>query len=114
MQQLILVMHMLAAIAIIVLVLLQHGRGADAGAAFGSGASNTMFGSIGTLPFLMKVTAVCVALFFTTSITLSYMGTRSVKQASILDIPSTPTTAPVEKGISFTPTQNMGQSKKDD
>lgn len=91
MQQLILILHVLVAIAIIALVLMQHGRGADVGAAFGSGASNTMFGSAGSLPFLMKVTAICAFIFFTTSISLSYMAARGEHKAQILNMPVAPT-----------------------
>src|SRR3989338_5807296 len=58
MSQLLLILHILLAISIVALVLLQHGRGADMGASFGSGASNTILGSSGTVPFLMKVTAI--------------------------------------------------------
>ena len=88
MQQLILILHVLVAMAIIALVLMQHGRGADVGAAFGSGASNTMFGSAGSLPFLMKVTAICAAIFFVTSLSLSYLATRQVKQSQVFNIPT--------------------------
>lgn len=73
MQSIILIIHVLIAVCLIGLVLLQHGKGADAGAAFGSGASNTMFGSVGTTPFLMKVTIILAAGFFATSIGLSYL-----------------------------------------
>jgi preprotein translocase subunit SecG len=73
MSQLILIIHILAALSVIVLVLLQHGKGADAGAAFGSGASNTMFGSVGSMPFLMKITTLLALVFFITSISLSYL-----------------------------------------
>lgn len=81
MQQLILVIHVLAAVCLIVLVLLQHGKGADAGAAFGSGASQTMFGSAGSLPFLVKVTAILATIFFISSLTLGYMTAREAKNA---------------------------------
>ena len=116
MQQLILVLHVLAAIAIIALVLMQHGRGADVGASFGSGASNTMFGSSGALPFLMKVTAVCAAIFFATSLSLSYLATRDAKQAQVLNIPvvAPKNAKPVSQdasGISFAPTSDMRQDK---
>jgi preprotein translocase subunit SecG len=74
MQQLILILHVIVAIGIIALVLLQHGKGADVGATFGSGASNTVFGSQGSLPFLMKLTVLLGAIFFMTSITLSYFS----------------------------------------
>lgn len=93
MQQLILILHILVAIAIIALVLLQHGRGADVGASFGSGASNTMFGSAGALPFLMKVTVVCAAIFFATSISLSYLAAHDQKKADNLNMPAIPAAA---------------------
>lgn len=68
------IIHVFSAICLVVLVLLQHGRGADVGTGFGSGASNTMFGSIGATPFLMKMTIFLAAAFFTTSIGLSYIA----------------------------------------
>lgn len=73
MYQLILMVHVLTAIVLIALVLIQHGKGADIGAAFGSGASNTVFGSQGTGGFLFKMTGGLAMLFFVTSLTLSYM-----------------------------------------
>lgn len=90
MQSLILVLHVLVAIAIIALVLMQHGRGADVGASFGSGASNTMFGSAGSLPFLMKLTAVLAGIFFLTSISLSYLAAHNQKKSDVLDMPVLP------------------------
>ena len=97
MQQLILIVHVLVAVAIIALVLMQHGKGADVGAAFGSGSSNTMFGSQGSMPFLMKITAVLAAIFFVTSMSLSYLASRSEKQRSAL---SAPVTTPASSGSS--------------
>lgn len=94
MQSLILVLHVLVAIAIVALVLLQHGRGADVGASFGSGASNTMFGSSGSLPFLMKLTAVLAAIFFATSISLSYLAAHDQKKSDVLDMPVLPVVKP--------------------
>lgn len=82
MQQLITILHVLVAIALIALVLMQHGKGADVGAAFGSGSSQTMFGSIGTMSFLMKVTTLLGAIFFATSLGLSYLATHA-KQPQI-------------------------------
>jgi preprotein translocase subunit SecG len=95
MQSLILILHVLVAIAIISLVLMQHGRGADVGASFGSGASNTMFGSAGSLPFLMKLTAVLAGVFFVTSISLSYLAAHNQKKSDILDMPVLPQTTSV-------------------
>jgi len=79
MHSLILVLHVVVAIAIIALVLLQHGKGADAGAAFGSGASGTMFGSQGATPFLIRLTTVLAAVFFATSLSLSYISAHQQK-----------------------------------
>ncbi len=73
MQQLVLIIHVLIAVGLISLVLVQHGKGADVGASFGSGAANTMFGSVGPASFLMKLTAILAAGFFVTSISLTYM-----------------------------------------
>jgi preprotein translocase subunit SecG len=76
--------HVLISAALIVLVMVQHGRGADAGAAFGAGGSDTMFGSQGSGSFLTKVTATLVALFFCTSLSLSYLMTHQVQSKQIL------------------------------
>lgn len=76
MQSLILVLHILFSLSLIGLVLMQHGKGADAGASFGSGASNTMFGSQGSTPFLVKLTGLVAAFFITTSLILGYMAYR--------------------------------------
>jgi preprotein translocase subunit SecG len=96
MQELLLVIHVLVAIAIVSLVLVQHGKGADVGAAFGSGASNTMFGSQGSTSFLMKITCVLAAIFFITSLSLGYIASHT-KQTShdLLGLPSTTATVPV-------------------
>lgn len=87
MQQLVLVIHVLACLGIIGLVLLQQGKGADMGAAFGSGASNTVFGSEGSSSFLLKFTAAVVFLFFATSLTLTYFSGQDAKRAQTQDMP---------------------------
>jgi preprotein translocase subunit SecG len=74
METLVLVIHVLAAITIIGLVLLQHGKGADAGAAFGSGASGSVFGASGSANFLSRATAIAAAVFFLTSLGLTYLS----------------------------------------
>ena len=74
MHTLVLVLHVLAALGIIVLVLLQHGKGADMGAAFGSGSAGSLFGSAGASNFLSKTTAVLAASFFVTSLGLTYLS----------------------------------------
>ena len=75
MQTLVLVLHILAALGIVVLVLLQHGKGADMGAAFGSGSSGSVFGSAGSANFLSRTTAILAAVFFLSSVGLTYYGT---------------------------------------
>jgi preprotein translocase subunit SecG len=90
MYQLILIIHVLAAVAIIALVLVQQGKGANIGAAFGSGASQTVFGSRGSGSFLLRVTITFVAIFFTTSIALNYLVSHAFKQQQVITLP-TPT-----------------------
>jgi preprotein translocase subunit SecG len=77
MQTLVLVFHILAAVGIVVLVLLQHGKGADMGAAFGSGSAGSLFGSAGASNFLSRTTAVLAAVFFATSLGLTYFSAPS-------------------------------------
>ncbi len=81
----ILVLHVLIATALIAMVLLQQGKGADAGAAFGSGASGTVFGSQGSASFLTRTTAVLATLFFVTSLTLFTLASNLSKPASVVD-----------------------------
>jgi len=80
------VLHVLIASAIVGLVLLQRGKGADAGAGFGSGASGTVFGARGSASFLSRMTAALAALFFATNLALAYMGGRKVEApTSVID-----------------------------
>lgn len=88
MQPLMLIFHMLIACILIVLILLQHGKGADMGASFGSGASQTLFGSTGALPFMVKVTGILAALFFASSLLLGYLTAQQAKQAAESNLPS--------------------------
>ena len=75
----VLMVHVLAAIGVIGLVLVQHGKGADMGAAFGSGASGSLFGSSGSANFLSRTTAVLAVVFFLTSLSLAYMASSKPK-----------------------------------
>lgn len=84
MYQFILFIHVLTAAFIILLVLIQQGKGATMGAAFGSGASSTVFGSRGSGSFLFRITMSCIAIFFITSITLNYLATQAYKDAGSL------------------------------
>jgi preprotein translocase subunit SecG len=81
---LVLTVHILVAISIIGLVLMQHGKGADMGAAFGSGASGSLFGATGSANFLSRTTGVLAAVFFVTSLTLAYIGSNKPKTTGSL------------------------------
>ncbi len=91
-QNLITFLHGLLCFAIVALVLLQRGKGADAGAGFGAGASGTVFGARGSATFFSKLTAVLATLFFLTSMSLAWFSTRPHVEApkSIVDTVSEP------------------------
>lgn len=82
MYQFILIIHVMAAVCLIALVLVQQGKGAAMGAAFGSGASQTVFGSRGSGSFLLRVTITFILIFFATSVSLNYIAGRIVKQSA--------------------------------
>jgi len=83
----VLVVHVLTALAIIGLVLLQHGKGADMGAAFGGGASGSVFGATGSANFLSRTTAVFAVIFFSTSLGLAYLAThRPTAGGGVMDV----------------------------
>ena len=80
------VVHVLVAMAIVGLVLLQHGKGADMGSGFGGGASGSLFGATGSANFLSRTTAVLAALFFASSLGLAYLATTKPREAgSVVD-----------------------------
>ncbi len=87
METIVVVVHIIAAIAIIGLVLLQQGKGADAGAAFGSGASQTVFGSAGSGNFLTRSTAIAATVFFITSLTLAIYAKQNTSAGIIEGLP---------------------------
>lgn len=83
-----LVIQIVAAITIICLVLLQHGKGADMGAAFGSGSAGSIFGSSGSANFLSRMTAIAATLFFISTLGMTFVGYRSLDgsgSSSVLD-----------------------------
>lgn len=86
-QTVVIVVHLLVAIGVVVLVLLQQGKGADAGASFGSGASATVFGSQGSSTFLSRFTAILAGVFFVTSLGLAFFATRQADQMSQVGLP---------------------------
>src|SRR5690606_20509654 len=99
MQTFVLVVHIILAILMIVLILVQHGKGADAGASFGGGGAATIFGASGSGNFLTRLTAVFTALFFVTSITLAIFAKKQTTDAyslsSVQSVPAAPA-QPVE------------------
>ena len=82
---LILLLHVLAALGVCGLVLLQHGKGADMGAAFGGGASGSLFGATGSANFLSRSTAVLATVFFLTSMGLTWYAARKPEASSVMD-----------------------------
>ncbi len=106
-----LVAQVVIAVSLIGFILIQHGKGADAGAAFGSGASSTVFGSQGSGNFLTKATAVLAFLFLSNSLVLGYMATqRVVEPTSLMD------SAPVvveEVIVTDVPTMDMDATESD-
>ena len=84
METLVLVLHVLAALAIIGLVLLQHGKGADMGAAFGGGASGSLFGSTGSANFLSRTTALLATIFFVTSLALTWFSAHRTEAKGVM------------------------------
>jgi len=105
-QTLAVVFHVLIAAGIVGLVLLQRGRGADAGAGFGAGASGTVFGARGSASFLSRTTAVLAALFFISSLVLSYLFSQVAVPTSVVDRVKTEQTAPAT-GLPSAPLPQM-------
>jgi preprotein translocase subunit SecG len=84
-QSILTVLHLVLAIGLVGLILIQHGQGADAGAAFGSGASGTVFGARGSGSFLTRTTAILATLFFLTSIALAYYAAQVGEPQGLMD-----------------------------
>jgi preprotein translocase subunit SecG len=87
METIVVIVHVIVAIAIVGLVLLQQGKGADAGAAFGSGSSQTVFGSSGSGNFLTRSTAIAATVFFITSLTLAIFARQNTGVGAIEGMP---------------------------
>lgn len=88
----ILTIHIIVSIAMIGLILIQHGKGADAGASFGAGASGTVFGAGGSANFLTRATAILTTVFFVTSITLAVFAKEQSEKSRTLDVSGIATT----------------------
>ena len=96
-MSLVIVLHVLIALAIIGLVLLQHGKGADMGSGFGGGASGSLFGATGSANFLSRATAILATLFFVTSLGLAYLATNKPRAGGgVLDAVKAHQNAPAD------------------
>lgn len=105
---LVLTVHVIVAVSIVVLVLLQHGKGADMGAAFGSGSAGSLFGSSGSANFLSRATGVCAAIFFVTCLALTYFhapkASTGVMSGGVMQgVPAKTEPAKVEGGANSVP-----------
>jgi len=92
-ESLLLVVHVIVAVTLIGFVLLQHGKGADMGAAFGSGSSGSLFGAAGSANFLSRTTAILATVFFLTSLTLTYIAANRVTPKDLILQGGTPKAA---------------------
>ena len=120
METLVLVVHVLAALGIIGLVLLQHGKGADMGAAFGGGASGSLFGATGSANFLSRITAILATVFFVTSLGLTWFSSHKTDSKGVMATQpasqapaTTPATAPAPVPATDQPAVDADSKAKD-
>lgn len=116
METVILIVHVLAAITLIALILLQQGKGADMGAAFGSGASSTVFGSQGSASFMTRATAVMATIFFVTSLSLAYFTGKGVSSKSVTEksvVETVDSEAPVAEDMPSVPESAVTPAEAD-
>ncbi|WP_456446601.1 preprotein translocase subunit SecG [Thiolapillus sp.] len=100
MHTILVMVHLFLSIGLIGLILIQHGKGADAGAAFGSGASATVFGAKGSANFLSRTTGILALLFFLTSLTLAWMALNTARDSGLM------VDAPAEQTEEIPPAQS--------
>lgn len=97
MHTFILAIHIIVAISMIGLILIQHGKGADAGASFGAGAAGTVFGAAGSANFLTRATAVLATIFFITSLALASQARKQSEEQNSLSLEDSSITLPAQK-----------------
>lgn len=107
----ILAVHIIIAILMIGLILIQHGKGADAGASFGAGAAGTVFGAAGSANFLTRATAVLAALFFITSLVLAAHARKEAADQLRLDVPAVQSTPSPAMPATQTPSPTSTTTK---
>ncbi|MBT4386374.1 MAG: preprotein translocase subunit SecG [Betaproteobacteria bacterium] len=115
MSFIVLVIHVLAALGVVGLVLMQHGKGADMGAAFGGGSSGSLFGSSGSANFLSRLTAVFATIFFITSMSLSFLQFEQTRSVGVMSGTGTDAPSAVPAAIGKPdPVQQENESSKSD
>ena len=116
MEIVILVVHVLVAVGIVTLVLIQHGKGADVGAAFGTGSAGSVFGSAGSANFLSRLTAVLAVVFFLSSMGLTWISTKRGTNKGVMASPAAAQSAPdkAAPGVPGVPTAPASKSDKGD
>lgn len=117
-QTVVIAVHLLAATSVVLLVLLQQGKGAESGASFGSGASATVFGSQGSSTFLSRLTAILTAIFFLTSLGLAYFAKQQSNQLSEAGLPipaalEVPAVKPVVSDVPVVDDKNSAAQKSE-
>jgi preprotein translocase subunit SecG len=110
MELFVLIVHILVAVGIIALVLVQHGKGADVGAAFGSGSAGSVFGSAGSANFLSRLTAVLAVVFFLTSMGLTWMSVTRGVDKGVMAAPGAATQADKIPGAGEVPVPKSGKA----
>ncbi len=111
MSILLIIIHILVCIALIMIVLLQTGKGADMGAAFGGGSSQTLFGSTGASTFLGKATTGAAILFMVTSLTLAYLSSHRTGDQSIVTDTPAPVQTQAAPGTTTPPAPGSGETQ---
>jgi preprotein translocase subunit SecG len=94
--------HVILAVVLIVLVLLQHGKGADMGAAFGSGSAGSLFGATGSATFLSRMTGIIAAMFFITSMSLTYLSMNRTEDLGVMGLIEDALESPGEESVQQT------------
>ena len=110
MSAILIIVHIIVCVALIMIVLLQTGKGADMGAAFGGGGSQTLFGSTGASTFLSKATTAAAVIFMLTSLALAYISSHRTADSIMTDTP-VPVEQPAPSGQAAPADQGTGQSE---
>jgi preprotein translocase subunit SecG len=113
-ETLVWIVHVLTAIVLIGLVLIQHGKGADMGAAFGTGSAGSLFGSSGSANFLSRSTAVAATIFFITSLTLTYLYAHHTQAQGVMDKVDTSKSVQQVVPVPVVPEADVAGSKSKD